>query len=686
MITLAADVGGTFTDLILTIGGSEGRPAATFIDKVSTGARGSTAGIEAGIAKITATAGISLAEVDLFVHGFTVGINALLTRAGARAVLIVPQGQGDVLKIGNQIRPRTYALFQDKPRPVIARDHVIEIDERIDAFGQIARALTETGIARCLDALSRLSPEAVALSLSFSFLNPAHELALAGAIRARFPRLPVFLSHQTDPRPEEWRRASTTATVAYVGPILNRYVTGLQTALTEMGFRGRFLLMRSDGGVGTVEAATQNPGHMLTSGLAGGVIAAEALLRRSGHKAAVALDVGGTSADLAAIQSGRTGIRRERVMDGQPIRLPTIDVETISNGGGSVAWVDAGHALRVGPESAGSVPGPACYALGGMRPTVTDAAVVLGWLQPEDYLGGEMTIDASLAQKALADAVAAPLGISVDEAALGVIRIANAALVQAVRKLAVERGLDLRRHLLIPAGGAGPLYGAMIARDLGMAGILVPRYPGIFAAEGLLAADLCHRDQMHFHHPLAVVPAAMVGQGFDRLRTRTAALLRADGVPARGQTFRLQAELRHVGQWHDLTVDIPPRLVRGGLDRAGLAALFHRKHKALYGHSDPAAPIEFRSLLIEAIGQLDRNAPGPTQATAPATGRHRAIILSDPLLRERVPVLDRAELAPGDTRSGPLLIPQKDSTTVVFPGQHLRVLDDGALLITEVRA
>lgn len=686
MITLAADVGGTFTDLILVISGSESRPAATYIDKVSTGARGSTAGIEAGIAKITATAGISLAEVDLFVHGFTVGINALLTRAGARAVLIVPQGQGDVLEIGNQIRPRTYALFQDKPRPVVARDHVIEIDERIDAFGQIARALSKAGIARCLDALSRLSPEAVAVSLSFSFLNPTHELALSSAIRKRFPGLPVFLSHQTDPRPEEWRRASTTATVAYVGPILTRYVTGLQTALRDMGFGGRFLLMRSDGGVATVEAATRNPGHMLTSGLAGGVIAAEALLRRSGHKAAVALDVGGTSADLAAIQAGRTGVRRERVMDGQPIRLPTIDVETISNGGGSVAWVDAGQALRVGPDSAGSVPGPACYALGGTRPNVTDAAVVLGWLQPEDYLGGEMTIDASLAHKAVSDAVALPLGISVDEAALGVIRIANAALVQAVRKLAVERGLDLRRHLLIPAGGAGPLYGAMIARDLGMAGILVPRYPGIFAAEGLLAADLCHRDQMHFHYPLVTVPEALVGRGFAQLKALTAALLRADGVPARDQTFRLQAELRHVGQWHDLTVDIPPRLVQGGLDRAGLAAIFHRKHKALYGHSDPAAPIEFRSLAIEAIGRLDRDAPGPAQSTAPAAARHRTIILSDPLQREKVPVLDRAELAPGDTHSGPLLIPQKDSTTVVFPGQHLRVLADGALLITEVQA
>ena len=475
MITLAADVGGTFTDLILTIGAGSGRPAATHVDKVSTGARGSTAGIEAGIAKITQAAGLSVGDVDLFVHGFTVGINALLTRAGARAALIVPQGQGDVLEIGNQIRPRTYALFQDKPAPVIPKTQVIEIAEGIDAFGTVTRALTQAAIMGCLDDIDRLKPDAVAISLSFSFLNPCHEQALAEGIKSRFPDLPIFLSHETDPRPEEWRRASTTATVAYIGPIVSRYVTGLEAALQRMGFRGRFLLMRSDGGVATFEAAQRNPGHLLTSGLSGGVIAAEALLQRAGLKAAVALDVGGTSADLAAVKAGRTGIRRERVMDGQPIRLPTIDVETVSNGGGSIAWVDAGGALRVGTASAGAVPGPACYGMGGTRPTVTDAAVVLGWLAPKDYLGGEMTLDEGLARQALSEHVAAPLKIAVEAAAFGVIRVANASLVQAVRKLAVERGLDLRRHYLIPAGGAGPLYGAMIARDLKKAGLLVPR-------------------------------------------------------------------------------------------------------------------------------------------------------------------------------------------------------------------
>ena len=686
MITLAADVGGTFTDLILTIGAGSGRPAATHVDKVSTGARGSTAGIEAGIAKITQAAGLSVGDVDLFVHGFTVGINALLTRAGARAALIVPQGQGDVLEIGNQIRPRTYALFQDKPAPVITKTQVIEIAEGIDAFGTVTRALTQAAIMGCLDDIDRLKPEAVAISLSFSFLNPRHEQALAEGVRSRFPDLPIFLSHETDPRPEEWRRASTTATVAYIGPIVSRYVTGLEAALQRMGFRGRFLLMRSDGGVATFEAAQRNPGHLLTSGLSGGVIAAEALLQRAGLKAAVALDVGGTSADLAAVKAGRTGIRRERVMDGQPIRLPTIDVETVSNGGGSIAWVDAGGALRVGPASAGAVPGPACYGMGGTRPTVTDAAVVLGWLAPKDYLGGEMALDEGLARQALSEHVAAPLKITVEAAAFGVIRVANAALVQAVRKLAVERGLDLRRHYLIPAGGAGPLYGAMIARDLKMAGLLVPRYPGIFAAEGLLAADLCHRDQMHFHHPLATVADALVLYGFDTLQRRTAALLDADGVPRRDQGFRLKADMRHIGQWHDLAVDIPQRLLKGGVNREGLAALFHRQHRELYGHSDPSAPIEFRGLSIEATGKLSRAAPAPVEVAPASNVRSRSIILVDPLHPTPVSVYDRASLGPGQRLNGPLLISQKDSTTVVFPGQFLQVLDDGALLVLEGRA
>jgi N-methylhydantoinase A len=686
MITLAADVGGTFTDLILTINRSPARDAKTLVDKVPTGARGSVTGIAEGIRNITAKAGVSLADVDLFVHGFTVGINALLMRTGAKAALIVPQGQGDVLEIGNQIRPRTYALFQEKPRPVIARNHVIELAERVDALGRIAEPLSEASINVCLAHLTRLEPQAVAVSLSFSFLNPEHEIKLATAIRQRFPDLPIFLSHQIDPKAEEWRRASTTAMVAYVGPIVTGYVAALETTLAEMGFAGRLLLMRSDGGVATAEASRQNPGHLLTSGLAGGVIAAEALLRRARLRAAIALDVGGTSADLAAVQAGRTAVRQARVMDGQPIRLPTIDVETISNGGGSVAWVDGGGALRVGPDSAGSLPGPACYGLGGQRPTVTDAAVVLGWLAPEDYLGGEMRLDADLASKALQQDVAQPLGISVEEAAFGVIRVANAALVQSVRKLAVERGLDLRRHHLIPAGGAGPLYGAMIARDLGMAGLLVPRYPGIFAATGLLAADLCHRDQMYFHRSLAEVADLEVLRGFEALQTRSAALLRADGVPLRRQAFRLQAEMRHVGQWHDLLVDIPQRFLQGRLDRARLAALFHRRHKALYGHCDPTASIEFRSLAIEAIGRLDRADPPASSAECTGPVRRRAIILSDPRQMVEVPVLDRGQLMPGVRMTGPLLITQKDSTTILFPDQRLTVLDDGALLVSEIRA
>jgi N-methylhydantoinase A len=683
MITLAADVGGTFTDIILTIGATSARPAATYVDKISTGARGGTAGIEAGIIRITATAGLAVRDVDLFVHGFTVGINSLLTRAGARAVLIVPQGQGDVLEIGNQIRPRTYALFQDKPAPVIPKAHVIEIDEGIDAFGTVTRGLTQAAITGCLDEIARRKPEAVAVSLSFSFLNPTHEQALAEGIRSRFPDLPIFLSHAIDPRPEEWRRASTTATVAYIGPIVATYVKGLEAALQRMGFRGRFLLMRSDGGVATYEAALRNPGHLLTSGLSGGVIAAEALLQRAGLKAAIALDVGGTSADLAAVKAGRTGIRRERVMDGQPIRLPTIDVETVSNGGGSIAWVDGGGALRVGPASAGAVPGPACYGMGGTHPTVTDAAVVLGWLAPEDYLGGDMTLDDGLARWALSEQVADPLNMTIEAAAFGVIRVANAALVQTVRKLAVERGLDLRRHYLIPAGGAGPLYGAMIARDLGMAGLLVPRYPGIFAAEGLLAADLCHREQMHFHHPLATVADQLVIEAYETLQRRTAALLDADGVPRRDQGFRLKADMRHIGQWHDLAVDIPQRLLKGGVNRVALATLFHRLHRELYGHSDPSAPIELRGLSIEATGTLARDAPASVEVAPALNARRRSIILDDPLHPVPVPVLDRASLGPGQRRNGPLLISQKDSTTVVFPGQFLQVLEDGALLVLE---
>jgi len=680
MITLAADVGGTFTDLVLV----DSEKGMVLVDKVPTGARGSAKGIASGIERIAARAGIGVSEIGLFVHGFTVATNAFLMRAGARALLITTEGFADVLEIGSQMRPRTYALQQHKPLPVITRADVIEVRERVDAFGAAVTRLSEQEAARIADEVVQRKPEAVAISLVFSFLNPAHEALLKQAITARRPDVPVYCAHEVNPQLEEWPRASTTAMAAYVGPVVTRYLDELERLLAGLGFKGALQLMRSDGGVATPRATRANPAHMLTSGLAGGVTAAVDLCGKLGILDAITLDVGGTSADLAAITGGHSRSRMSRIIDGQPVRLPTIDVETISNGGGSIAWVDRGGALKVGPLSAGAVPGPACYGQGGTAPTVTDAAVVLGWLSPEDYLGGEVRIVPELAKSAVED-VARPLGLSVTDAAFGIIRVANAMLVQSIRALAVERGIDLRPFALIPFGGAGPLYGGMIARELGMREVIVPRHPGVFAAEGLLAADIRHMAQAPFRAALGALGAHDLKGQLAPLFRQMEHELTADGVPRERWSFRVLGDLRYIGQFHEILCEIPADLLERH-DATALSALFHQQHVAHYGHADPQAPVEIVNIRVEATGRLDTPdvaAAEPQSHAAAAPLRARPVVMAQGEAARAVPVHDRARLGEGQSIAGPAIIVQRDSTTVLLAGQRATAGAHGTLRIRE---
>lgn len=677
---LAADVGGTFTDLILVDTAS----GQVLVDKVPSGRRGSAAAIAPGIARITGMAGCTPADIDLFVHGFTVPTNAFLMRSGAKAALVTTRGFADILEIGNQLRPKTYALIQQKPKPVIERTRVVEAGGRVDAFGAIVEPLTAADIAGVIAELTALQPDSVAISLLFSFLEPAHEKALAAAIAAALPGVPVYASHVVNPQLEEWPRASTTAMAAYVGPVVARYIDELEKTLADLGLKGALRLMRSDGGVATPRAARENPGHMLTSGLAGGVIAAVDLCRSLAIANAVTIDVGGTSADFSAIVAGAARSRMARVLDGQPVRLPTIDVETISNGGGTIAWVDPGGALRVGPLSAGAVPGPACYDTGGTAPTVTDAAVVLGWLAPEDYLGGEVRIDPGLAAAAITRDIAAPLGLSLHAAAFGIIRIANAQLVQSIRTLCVERGLDVREMALIAFGGAGPIYASMIARDLGMAEVVVPRHPGVFAAEGLLAANIRHMAQTPFRAPVAGEIGDRLHAALTGLHQHAVAELAADGVPDGQRKIGFLADLRYIGQFHEIVMPIPDYLAQS-YDAGALAELFNRQHERIYGHADPQAPVELVNLRVEGEGELDT--PRVTVRTTssseqPRPGRRRQAVLAASGAGSDVPVYERGALRTGQHVTGPAIITQVDTTTLVLAGQTVRIADGGVLRIS----
>ncbi|MFO1169968.1 MAG: hydantoinase/oxoprolinase family protein [Hyphomicrobiaceae bacterium] len=677
MLTLAADVGGTFTDLVL-VDTASGR---VLVDKVPSGARGRAAAIAPGIERICKSAGVRPRDLGLFVHGFTVPTNAFLMRSGARVALVTTKGAADVLEIGNQLRPKTYALIQTKPKPVVDRANVVEVSERVDAFGGIVEPLSDREVQRVTNQVRLLEPEGIAISLHFSFLAPAHERKLAAALEDALPGVPVYASHVVNPQLEEWPRASTTAMAAYVGPVVARYLDELEATLARLDFKGTLRLMRSDGGVATPRAARENPGHMLASGLAGGVIAAVDLCRRLAIANAVTIDVGGTSADFSAIVGGEARTRMSRTLDGQPVRLPTIDVETMSNGGGSIAWVDAGGALRVGPKSAGAVPGPAAYGSGGTEPTVTDAAVVLGWLAPDDYLGGEVKLEPSHAAEAIERVIAKPLGMTLPEAAFGIIRVANALLVQSIRTLCVERGLDPRTMTLIPFGGAGPLYAGMIARDLGLERIVVPRHPGVFAAEGLLAADIRHMLQIPYRAPLDRISASDISGRLADLKGRLDRELAADGVAPDRRSVRFLGDLRYIGQFHEIVMPIPSYL-ETVYDPVALATAFHDQHRASYGHADPSAPVEIVNLRAEGVGKLETpDMSGASGQASAARTSSRSVYFGRGAPVETT-VIPRSSLAAGTRIDGPAILTQKDSTIIIAPGERARVLASGDIEVS----
>lgn len=677
---LATDVGGTFTDMVL-VDSTTGR---YFVDKVPSGSRGTAAPIAAGIQQILAQADLTPGDVDLFVHGFTVSTNALLMGAGARAALITTRGFRDVLEIRNQLRPKLYSVTTPHVAPVIPRNRVFEVEERVDAFGGVVTAMHDNAVAEVVDMIAATDPEAVAICLTFAHLNPDHEIRLADALSRRLPNIPIYVSHKINPQIEEWSRANTTSIAAYVGPIVDRYLTQLENTLAVEKLTAPLRIMRSDGGVSTPTSTRINPAHTLLSGPAGGVVAACSLIKELGISDAVTFDMGGTSADFSIIVNGEARMVGERVVSGQPLRLPTLDVETISAGGGSVGWIDLGGALRVGPHSAGSVPGPACYPDGGAEPTVTDAAIVLGLLDPNNYLGGRIKLRADAAHIAIKQGVADPLGVSVEAAAFGIVRIATAAMAQAIRALCVERGVDPRQFWLMAFGGAGPLFSGFLAKALDMRGVIVPAHPGVFAAEGLLMSDIRHSAQAPFTG-LVTDTASISGfsETVKSLTDDTDNMLSQDGIDATRKHFRVFAGLRYVGQFHELQVEILPEHL-ADRDSNAIVCNFHAQHEQVYSHAAPDSPVEFVSIQVDALGRIDRPSPAasPFQDGAlskPACTRKIFLDMDESFVDARV--VERSGLVIGDQIAGPAVINQLDSTVIVAAGETAVVAARHTILI-----
>jgi N-methylhydantoinase A len=679
---IGIDIGGTFTDVALV----EEQNGRIEIAKVPTTPHDFGAGVIEGIRYGLDRNSIDPTTVSLLSHATTVVTNALLERKGARCAFVATRGFRDILELRRSSRPDLYDLFQDAPTVLVPRRHRFEVTERIDAQGAVVTPLARDELPDLIEAIRAADIETVAVSFLFSFLNDAHERLVGAALRDALPDIPVFLSSEILPEIREFERASTTAVCAYVGPLLASYLDRLQRAAAALGLPALHV-MGSSGGVFDIAEALRMPAAAVESGPAAGVIAASLAGRQLERANLISFDMGGTTAKASVIVDNEVAVTAEYEVGGaanakrwmhgtgHPIRVPVIDLAEVSAGGGSIAWIDPGGALKVGPQSAGADPGPAAYGGGGLRPTVTDADVVLGYLDRESLLGGGLPIDLAAAERAIDEHVAQLLGLSILDAAARIVEVVNANMAQALRIVSVERGHDPQEFSLIAFGGAGPVHAVALAEELQIPEVIIPPAPGAFSALGLVASDLRRDYSRTLYADPAHVDPARVADVIVAMEAGAAAMLDAARVPAERRALIRQADVRYRRQAYELTVP----LAEGAIDRAALNALveaFHTRHAQTYGHANREEAVQLVNLRVTALGRQ----PGLTLAlrsdAADARVRERSVWFSG-LGAVVTDVHWRSGLAPGSTVGGPAVIEALDSTTVVPPGWNARVDDLG---------
>lgn len=676
---VGVDVGGTFTDFSARdlISGQ------SFVHKRPSTPDDPSRAVLDGFAELRANVGIDSADVERFAHGTTVAANSLLQRTGGKLAVITTEGFRDLLEIGRQIRPRIYDLQVDAPPPLVPRRQRLEIRERIGADGEAVIDLEDDAIAQVVEQLGRLEGiEGCAVCLLFSFRNPEHERRIGAALKRRYPTLHVSLSSSVQPEFREYERFSTTVINAFLQPKLSQYMGRLKTAIAEAAPAANFGVFQSSGGLMSVERAAEFPVRTALSGPAAGVVGAAASASLSSVDDVITFDMGGTSTDVCLIRDGKASMAGVRDIAGFRIRLPMIDIHTVGAGGGSIAHMGPDGLLKVGPKSAGAVPGPACYCRGGTEPTVSDANLVLGRL-PGSLVGGGMTLDRPRAVGALRG-LAEELGISVEKTALGIAGIVTSNMVRAIRAVSVERGHDPRDFVLMPFGGAGGLHAADVARELGMTRILIPRSPGILCAEGLVVADLQESFvgmcRMTVEGSLQDADTVL-GQLVDQARS----WFESESVAPDRRTLALNVDMRYVGQNYELPVAIAGDQAKPELpDAAILKRLFFDVHERSYGHHDPDAPVEIINVRLLAVAKLShadwRDTLSEAGHRAPDGGHAVWFADDEPVF---TPVYERASLQPGFSLQGPAIITQIDATTLVPPWARLEV-DSASNMILEI--
>ncbi|HTQ75153.1 MAG TPA: hydantoinase/oxoprolinase family protein [Burkholderiales bacterium] len=679
MMRLAADIGGTFTD----VAAFDEKTRRLFLGKtLSTPAR-FVDGVSLGVGK----AGARFADAALFLHGSTIAINTLLERSGARTALLVTEGFRDIYEIGRINRPDAYNLYFRKHVPLVERSLRLEVRERLTAEGEVHVPLDEASVHAACDRLEAEGVEAVAIMLLHCYVNPAHEARVKAIVERRLPRAFVTASHELSQEYREFERCSTAVANAYIGPVVREYVRGIDAHLKRSGFTGSFLLVQSTGGLYESQQAQVQCVRMLESGPAAGAIGAQALCRALGLEDAVAFDMGGTTAKAGVIHKGEALTTGAALVGGYnqalPVQIPMMDIFEVGTGGGSIAAVDASGALKVGPRSAGAEPGPACYGRGGELPTVTDANLMLGRLGADRFLGGEMKLDAGAAERAISQHIAAPLGIDPVRAAEGILRIAATAMSYAVKAVSTERGLDAAAFALVAYGGAGPLHASAVAREIGMSRVIIPRAPGHFCAFGMLFADLRYDLVRTWFTRLADVSFDAIERVYSQLIEEGRKALAASGIAPGRVMISRAADMRYVGQEHPVTVQLPPEVFRRRR-REALKARFDDEHLQRYGTNAPDESAEIVSLRATLTGvqkkpPLERIPRGGRGPLASARRGMRHAYFSEAGKAVATPEYARDELRSGNRIDGPALVEEHASTTVVLPGDRMRVDDYGNL-------
>jgi N-methylhydantoinase A/oxoprolinase/acetone carboxylase beta subunit len=672
MKSLGIDIGGTFTDVVCA------GPEGTVSFKVPTTRGDPSRAIETALELLRDRHGVRPEAITRFAHGTTVATNAVIERQGARVGLITTQGFRDTLEIGRQMRRQLYdlRLKPETPGWLAPGARRVEVVERIAADGAVVTPLEEDSLARAIAHLNAAEVQAVAVCLLFSFVNPAHERRVAQALATAMPGVPVSLSCDVDPVFREYERTVATAFDAYIKPAVDDYLGRMEQVLAAAGVPAPLQVMQSRGGLAAAAVARRRPVRLFLSGPAAGVIGGCAEGRRAGIGDLITIDIGGTSSDIALVRGGAVGVRGEVEIAGYAVRVPMLDVVTLGAGGGSIAWRDAAGGLRVGPRSAGAEPGPACYGRGGAEPTVTDASVVLGYVDPAYFAGGTVPLDPALARRVVEDKVAIPMGLTVEAAAAGIHRIANARMVDGIRLVSLNRGHDPRDFTLVALGGAGGLHAVALADELGIRRILVPGSPGVLSAAGLLSATIEHEVSGPCHRKLAEASMDEIRTVFEGLHEQAAALMARESAGDLAIQRLTFADLAYAGQSHYIEVPFDPdaadALARAYRD-------FEARHERINGHAT-GAPAKIVNLRAVHRAALTDPFVAPTPAPGPSLKGSRPVRFGAAAVTAAIH--DRARIAPGDVLHGPAVVEQADSTTLIPPGWRARALAHGALILT----